>query len=110
MKTLKTLENLQQLHNLIKNGATGTPAELAKQMHISERMVYRLMDMLKDMKAPIQYDRTNYTYTYINDFDMRVNISVQILHNDEVVNIYGGSYFSAKKWFTEQIVQGTLLY
>lgn len=93
MKNLKTLERLQQLHKLIANENTGTPKELANLMEISERSVHLLIDQLKDYDANIRYCRSRKTYYYCTDFDLQVSISVNVLTNNEVTKIFGGSYF-----------------
>lgn len=93
MKTLKNLEHLQQLHNLIEERNTGTPAELATRMHISERKVYHLLDQLRDFEANICYSRKSKSYYYCNDFELRVSISVTVMSNNELIDIFGGSYF-----------------
>ena len=93
MKTIKNLERLQQLHLLIENERTGTPFELANRMYISERLVYNLIEQLKDFKAEICYDRSRKTYYYTDDFKLEVKISVSIMSKNEVTQIFGGSYF-----------------
>ena len=93
MKNLKTLERLQQLHDLIEKEITGAPKELACLMQISERSVHSLIEQLKDYNADICYSRSSKTYRYCNDFDLQVSISVNILTNNEVTQIFGGSYF-----------------
>ncbi|CAL2106001.1 DNA-binding protein [Tenacibaculum sp. 190524A02b] len=96
MKNLKSLERLQQLHNLIVQEKTGTPKELASLMHISERSVHLLIEQLKDYNADICYSRRRKTYHYCNEFDFQVSISVSVLTGNEVTQIFGGSYFSSK--------------
>lgn len=96
MKNLKTLERLQQLHQRILQENTGTPKQLANYMSISERSLYRLVEQLKDLNATIGYNRVRNTYYYEDDFELRVNISVTALSNDEVIEVYGGSYFIKK--------------
>ncbi|QTE22429.1 DNA-binding protein [Polaribacter cellanae] len=93
MKNLKTLERLQQLHNLIAIENTGTPKELASLMQISERSIHLLIEELKDYHANICYSRSRKTYYYCENFDLKVNISVSVLTNNEVTQIFGGSYF-----------------
>ena len=93
MKNLKTLERLQQLHNLITNENTGTPKELANLLQISQRSVHVLVEQLKDYNANICYSRSRKTYYYCDDFDLQVSISVNVLTNNEVTQIFGGSYF-----------------
>jgi predicted DNA-binding transcriptional regulator YafY len=93
MKNLKILERLQQIHNLIATENTGTPNELANLMQISERSVHSLLGQLKDYNADISYSRSRKTYYYCEDFDLQVSISVAVLTNNEVTQIFGGSYF-----------------
>ena len=99
MKNLKTLERLQQLHNLIANESTGTPKELSNLMQISERSVHLLIEQLKDYNAVICYSRSRKTYYYCEDFDIQVSISVKVLNNDEVTQMFGGSYFFRHQFF-----------
>ncbi len=96
MKNLKNLERLQQLHQRIVQENTGTPKELANFMNISERSLYKLIEQLKELTAPICYNRTSNTYFYDGDFELQVNISVTALSNNEVIEVFGGSYFFKK--------------
>ncbi|MFK7812004.1 MAG: HTH domain-containing protein [Maribacter sp.] len=93
MKTIKNLERLQQIHALIENESTGTPGELASRLHVSERLIYNLIEQLKDFNAAICYDRSRRTYYYCDDFGLEVSISVSVMSNNEVTQIFGGSYF-----------------
>jgi hypothetical protein len=97
MKTIKNLERLQFIHSLIEVERTGTPLELARRMRISERLVYHLIEQLKDFKAAICYDRGRKTYYYNDDFQLQVSISVSVMSNNEVTEIFGGSYFKKNK-------------
>jgi hypothetical protein len=96
MKSLKNLERLQQLHQRISQENTGTPKELAKFMKISERTLYKLLEQLKDLTAPICYNRTSNTYFYEGDFELQINISVTALSKNETIEVFGGSYFFKK--------------
>jgi hypothetical protein len=97
MKTIKNLERLQQIHLLIEKERTGSPMELAGRMHISERLVYHLIEQLRDLQANISYDRARKTYYYCDDFKLQVTISVSVMSNNEVTEIFGGSYFIGNK-------------
>lgn len=94
MKNLKTLERLQLIHKRITNENTGTPKELANFMRISERLLFELLNLLKDYGAPIMYSRARKTYFYTSFFDVQVNISVTILNETETLEIFGGSYLN----------------
>ena len=93
MKTIKSLERLQQLHRLIENESTGSPKELARRMDVSERLVYLLLEYLKDYNACIEYDRSRRTYFYTDEFKLDIQISVAVISNNERTEIFGGSYF-----------------
>lgn len=97
MKNLKTLERLQQLHNLIVNENTGTPKELGTLMLISERRVHHLIEELKEMNALINYSRKSKTYFYEENFDLKITISVTVMNKNEATQIFGGSYFVKPK-------------
>ena len=93
MKSLKHLERLQQLHQRIEQENTGTPKELAKFMRISERSLYNLIEELKDINAPVCYNRNLKTYYYEGDFKLEISISIRALSDNEVLQLFGGSYF-----------------
>ena len=93
MKTIKNLERLQQLHFLIKAERTGSPYEISKQLSVSERMVYTLVEQLKSLEAVIGYDRKRRSYQYLEPFQLHIRISVSVINKDNVTKLYDGSYF-----------------
>lgn len=90
MNTLKQIEQLRKLHGMIKLETTGSPKMMAKKMRVSERQLYNLIDQLRTMDAPIRFNRRANTYFYTHDFDLLVNISVQVIQGDQVLQIYAG--------------------
>lgn len=59
------IQVLISLTDLIRQRATGSPAELAKKLGISERMVYKYIEDLKaEFNAPVKYSRSERTYYY----------------------------------------------
>lgn len=92
LNSIKNLERLQRLHLLIEQEATGTPKELASRMHISERLVYYLIDQFKEYEASICYDRGRRTYYYCDDFQFKVSISVSIINNNRRTEVFEGGY------------------
>lgn len=91
MNTLKQIEQLKRLHKMIKRETTGSPRMVARKMHISERQLYNLVDQLRTLDAPIRFDRRSNTYFYTHDFDLLVNISIQVIQNEKVNEIYAGA-------------------
>ncbi|PCH52726.1 MAG: hypothetical protein COC22_03630, partial [Flavobacteriaceae bacterium] len=60
---------------------------------------------LKEIDAPIEYQRKTETYYYTTSFDLLVNISVQVLISDEVRNIYAGATFLNENFLTARLLQ-----
>jgi len=92
VNSIKNLERLQKLHLLIEHEQTGPPRELAKKMHVSERLVYSLIEQLKDFSAEINYNRGRKTYYYVSDFTMKLNVSFSITRQNKTVELFQGSY------------------
>lgn len=66
-------ERLQTIDYLIRIKGTGKPAQLAKRLRISERTLYEFLKLMKDLGAPIEYDRykESYYYTEKGGFNIR---------------------------------------
>lgn len=72
MQLIKYLDRLKRIHQLVRLKATGTPQDLAKRLDISEPSVYRCLNDLKDLGAPIKYCKERQCYIYENDFDLKL--------------------------------------
>lgn len=96
MQTLKQLERLQRLHELIAAEKTGTPCHLAQLFGVSKRSLFMLIEQLRDMKAKVSFCRTRNTYYYKDNFELQVSVSVQTITADNAVNVFGGSYFKSE--------------
>jgi predicted DNA-binding transcriptional regulator YafY len=62
MKSL--LHRLIRLDHLINHKSTGTPADCAQKIGISERSLYDYLKILKEMGAPVKFSRGRRTYYY----------------------------------------------
>jgi predicted DNA-binding transcriptional regulator YafY len=67
MQFIKFNDRLGHLQELIRKEGTGTPKELANHLNISERMVYRYLNELKDMGKQIEFCRIKRSYKFISD-------------------------------------------
>jgi len=105
MKTLKQIQRLQKAHKLIKQENTGTPKEFAQKLHISERELYNIINHLKDLEANVYFNRKTNTYYYTDNFELLVNISVQVIVNEELRTIYAGSTILQENFLTARLVQ-----
>lgn len=90
MKTIKNLRRLNQLHELIEQECTGSPKQLAARLHVSERLIYCLIEQLRDYGAIVRYDRGRRTYFYQGEFQFSVNISVAVGDQNGMTQIYAG--------------------
>ncbi|MFZ2906545.1 MAG: helix-turn-helix domain-containing protein [Cyclobacteriaceae bacterium] len=57
-------QRIQYLQELIEKQRTGTPKELAGRLGISERMVYRYIDLLKDQGRPVHFCNKRKSYFF----------------------------------------------
>ena len=62
MKSL--LHRLIRLDHLIHHKSTGTPADCASKIGVSERSLYDYLKILKEMGAPVKFSRGRRTYYY----------------------------------------------
>jgi predicted DNA-binding transcriptional regulator YafY len=62
MKSL--LHRLIRLDHLINHKSTGTPADCAQKIGVSERSLYDYLKLLKEMGAPVKFSRGRRTYYY----------------------------------------------
>jgi predicted DNA-binding transcriptional regulator YafY len=58
------LERLERIDRLIRIKGTGTPAELAARLKMSERNIYQYLNLMRDLGAPIKFDPYRETYYY----------------------------------------------
>ena len=84
MQLFETIDRAQRIHRMIQKSATGTPSEFAERLHISRRLLYYLLDELKDFGAEIAYDRTKCTFYYANNFELELSKSVHSLPKKKV--------------------------
>lgn len=109
MKTLKQLERLRKVHKFIQQENTGTPNEFAANLGISRRQLYNIIEYLKEIDAPVLFSRKANTFYYKYDFKLLVNVSVQVLVNEELKTIYAGETLLTENFFGARLAHGTNL-
>jgi predicted transcriptional regulator len=68
------LKNIQHLVELIENKSTGKPGDVALLLGVSERMVYKYLDVLKsEFNAPIKYSRALQSYVFTEKGTLDLN-------------------------------------
>jgi len=58
------IERLSRIDHLIRIKGTGTPAQLAERLHVSERSIYDYINFMKNMGCPIKFDSFRESYYY----------------------------------------------
>ncbi|MEM1319267.1 MAG: hypothetical protein AAGG75_03370 [Bacteroidota bacterium] len=96
MKLFATLKMVERLDQLIRLKSTGTPKKLAVRLGISERSVHRLIEMMKDMEAPIYYCIARQSYCYECDVEFRFGF---YLKDSTPKELYGGTGKSFELFF-----------
>ncbi|HEX2970332.1 MAG TPA: hypothetical protein VHO46_14635 [Bacteroidales bacterium] len=65
---MEQISRIERLDYLIRNRATGTPAELAIKLGMSKSQTFLLLKLIKEkMKAPVFYSRAHQSYCYDKD-------------------------------------------
>ncbi|WP_439183098.1 hypothetical protein [Carboxylicivirga taeanensis] len=90
MILVPTLERLKQINELIKSKSTGKPKEFSKKIGISESHLYRCINEIKEMGAPIKFCRKRDSYYYDKPFEIKVNYSIELITEEESKQIKAG--------------------
>lgn len=93
MKLIDHIERINRLHELIKHRRTGTPVELARRLELSQSMVFKVMEELKNKGVPIEYSRQLKTYYYSRQYLMNIKIDFRIMNEDEIEGLSSASLF-----------------
>lgn len=64
MRFTAIINRMERIDRLTRLKATGTPTTLARRLEISERCLYRTIEMMKDFGAPIYYCNNRQSYCY----------------------------------------------
>ncbi|WP_109852613.1 DNA-binding protein [Aquimarina sp. AU58] len=61
---IKQIELIERIDQLIRLQATGSPEELSSKLGISKTKLYRIINTMKSLNAPIEYDITVQSFVY----------------------------------------------
>jgi len=75
-KMRKQLERMERLHGLIKRKGTGTALECADKLGISERHLYNMLEMMRDMDVPVVYDKHISSYVYTEEVEFHFGFTI----------------------------------
>ncbi len=60
----KFIDRFKRIDAIIQNKSSGTPTELAARLNISESTLYEFIAVMKELGAPILYDKHAKRYMY----------------------------------------------
>ncbi|NRB64259.1 MAG: hypothetical protein HRU40_14750 [Saprospiraceae bacterium] len=72
MTLSKHLHRLQQMDQNIRYKRTGTPKQFAQKIGVGTSQLYRLINELKLLGAPIGYCRSRQTYMYLKPVELNL--------------------------------------
>lgn len=58
------VDRIEYLDHLIRIRSTGSPAQLARRMHMSQRCLYNYVSLLRELGAPVRFCRKRNSYYY----------------------------------------------
>lgn len=87
---------IEQLDQLIRLKATGTPEQLANRLNISRAGLFRIMDIMKHLNAPIKFDIYLQSYVYEKNVCFRFGFYITELDKQKAKEINGG--YTNLKW------------
>ncbi|MCK8524421.1 helix-turn-helix domain-containing protein [Aquimarina sp. D1M17] len=109
---IKQIELIERIDQLIRLQATGPPAALASRLGISRTKVYRAIDVMKELNAPIIYKIGLQSFIYEKEVKFRFGFVAKDLGYDDLRSIHGGSLIGKKqclqqrpeKWYGSFVV------
>lgn len=64
---IEKVELINRIDQLIRMKATGTPNELASRLGVSKTKLYRILQIMRDLNAPVEYDIRTQNFKYEED-------------------------------------------
>ena len=72
MSLIEKIKIIERVDLLIRRKSTGNPTQLARKIHKSERYVFKLINLMKEMGAPIYYCNVRHSYCYEDDVEFSI--------------------------------------
>lgn len=86
---IKHVELMNRIDQLIRLKATGNPVELAERLGISKTKLYRIIHIMKELNAPLEYDIVQHSYIYIKDVGFKFGFFVEEVNTKELRSSLG---------------------
>lgn len=90
---IKQIELLERVDQLIRLKATGAPKQLAQRLEVSQATIFRIIETMKEMNAPVCYDISRQSYIYTEIAKFKCGFYIQDLEAHEERNLSGGASF-----------------
>lgn len=89
-KLEEQINQIERIDQLVRMHATGNPAQLAERLKISKASLFRLLDLMKQLKAPIKFDIYLQSYIYEEDVSFKFGFYTKVLDQSLAQEINGG--------------------
>lgn len=96
-KLTQQIAVLERIDQLIRLKATGRPKQLAERLEVSEATVFRMIETMKELNAPICYDLTRQSYVYTQTTNFKCGFYGEELDEISERNLSGGCGFGNMK-------------
>ena len=80
MRLYHDMQRLRTLDALIQKEKTGTPNQVARNIEISRSQLYRMIETLKSLEAPVCYSRKRQSFFYSKPFDFDAELNSRLSH------------------------------
>ena len=70
---ITVIRRIDKMNYLIRSKRTGTPIQFAEKLEISESTLYQYLNALRDLGAPIAYDKFRQTYYYATCVEIKIH-------------------------------------
>lgn len=97
MTLIGKINQIERLDSLIRRRATGSAAELALKFNISERNVFQLLSLMKEMGAPMYYCKASNSYCY----SKTVKFNFGFYHIEDYRQVKGGTFKQRPHFFNQ---------
>ena len=71
--TIRSIERFQTIDRLIQRKATGTSEQLAEKIGVSKRTIIELINVMKQIGAPIYFCKIKKSYCYEEDGNFNIS-------------------------------------
>ncbi len=68
---IKQIEMIERIDQLIRMEATGPVDKLVERLHISKTKLYRIIHLMRQLNAPIEYDFQVQSFVYATSVDFQ---------------------------------------